>query len=285
MLAILFALLLGPGAGHLLLGRTLRGLLWAAAVWAFLLGGFWVTPWLFAVGLALVIANVLDAGLVRARERGVPAWLPALALCLLLVVAQQALRIGIRAYHVETFKIPSGAMLPTIEIGDHVAVRKVSGQARRGEIVVFIYPLDPRKDFIKRVVAVGGDRIELRGRELWLNGKPIPRRELSVACSYAEAEEGSAEGEQRPCVAVEEELEGRRYRVIYNAYQSTDPGRREVLVPADHVFVVGDNRDNSHDSRFWGTVPLANVKGRAEKVIWSSGPQGVRWDRVNLRLR
>jgi signal peptidase I len=185
----------------------------------------------------------------------------------------------LRLFVVEAFRIPAGSMIPTLLVGDHIFVSKTGYTPRRGDVVVFAYPEDETKDFIKRIVALGGDTIEVRDNQIHLNGKPIPRRRLPGACTYEEADEESGQVEQRPCVAYEERLDENRFTVIQDADPVALPPPPMVKVPAGHVFVMGDNRDNSHDSRFWGGVPVANIKGKASVIWWSSGPGGTRGDR------
>jgi signal peptidase I len=200
----------------------------------------------------------------------------------------------LRAFVVEAFKIPSGSMIPTLEVGDHIFVNKfIYGlripwthlkflemrKPRRGEVIVFVYPQDESKDFIKRIIAVEGDTIAVDHNRVILNGKPIQRKELPGPCAYPDAEEGSSHWERRTCSAFMEELDGIQYRVIQDSVH-TAGDRQPIHIPPGHVFVMGDNRDNSHDSRFWGTVPDANIKGKAMIIWWSSGdPDGVRWRR------
>jgi signal peptidase I len=134
------------------------------------------------------------------------------------------------------------------------------------------------------VVAVGGDTIEVRDNQLILNGQPVPRVHVDEPCEYQDYMEDMERWETRPCEAWDETLDGRTYRVIFDrngGLHSTRP----MTVPPDSYFVLGDNRDNSHDSRFWGFVPQALIKGVGRKVWWSSGPDGIRWDRVERRIR
>src|SRR5262249_15511301 len=129
---------------------------------------------------------------------------------------------------VEAFKIPTGSMIPTLEIGDHIFVNKFIYDFRkphRGDVIVFKWPPDPSQDYIKRVVGVEGDRVEVRGGRVWVNGT------------------SSGEGTCPP-----------------SARWGCDG---PTIVPKDHLFVMGDNRDDSSDSRFWGFVPLGLIKGEA----------------------
>jgi len=200
----------------------------------------------------------------------------------------------LRAFVVEAFKIPSGSMIPTLEVGDHIFVNKfVYGlrvpltnykfiqvrKARRGEVIVFVFPKDESKDFIKRVVAIEGDTVAMRQNVIQINGRPIKRRALPGPCTYTDAEEGSDQGYPKPCTAYEEELDNTTFRVIQDR-NGFPMDREPKKVPADHVFVMGDNRDNSHDSRFWGPVPDSHIKGKAMIIWWASGePDGIRWRR------
>jgi signal peptidase I len=180
------------------------------------------------------------------------------------------LALVIRMFIVQAFKIPSGSMLPTLQIGDHILVNKFVYGARieipltqvsvgqlpgirephPGDVVVFIWPKDRSKDFIKRVIATAGQTVEVRSKQVFINGKAWD----DPHATYAPAHGGPASGEN------------------YGPY----------TVPPSTVFVMGDNRDQSYDSRFWGPVPLADIKGQAIIIYWSwDGPdRWVRWDRI-----
>jgi len=178
----------------------------------------------------------------------------------------------IRTFIIQAFKIPSGSMKPTLQIGDHILVNKFSygvkvplmrktlipvGDPERGDIVVFIYPVDRSKDFIKRVIAVAGDTVELRNKEIFLNGKPFK----------------DSHG-----VYVDER--------IYPASMQPRDNFGPVRVPEGSIFVMGDNRDQSLDSRFWGFVDLKDVMGKAFIIYWSKNGEdnSVRWDRLGHLL-
>jgi len=178
----------------------------------------------------------------------------------------------IRTFIIQAFKIPSGSMKPTLQIGDHILVTKFIygikipiirktlasiSEPKRGDMVVFIYPEDRSKDFVKRVIGIGGDNIEIRNKKIYLNGLP--------------------------------------YKDNYGAY--TDdmiiPGVAQprdnfgpVTVPPGSVFVMGDNRDQSYDSRFWGFVDLRDVLGKAFIIYWSwnNDEHNVRWSRLGNLL-
>ncbi len=180
------------------------------------------------------------------------------------------LALVIRMFVVQAFKIPSGSMLPTLQIGDHILVNKfIYGarieipltqvslgqlpgirQPRPGDVVVFIWPKDRSKDFIKRVIATAGQTIEVKQKQVYIDGKPWDDPHATFTPSHG----GPASGEN------------------YGPF----------TVPPGTVFVMGDNRDQSYDSRFWGPVPLADIKGQAIIIYWSwDGPdRWVRWDRI-----
>lgn len=184
----------------------------------------------------------------------------------------------VRSFVVEPFNIPSGSMIPTLAINDFVAVSKFSyglrtpvgeykffdtGKPRHGDVMVFRFPQDPSVHFIKRVVGLPGDRVAMRAGELWLNGKKVP----------VEVKREWTEGGLHHVVAVEN-LAGKRHLIQrmapINPYTGSPEWRHqdgEWVIPAGSYFVMGDNRDNSNDSRFWGTVPEKLVEGRAF-AIW-----------------
>jgi signal peptidase I len=203
--------------------------------------------------------------------------------------------LAFRTFLYEAVYIPSGSMIPTLQIGDYVVVEKWAYGARlpftsaaqvmwssprRGDIVVLLAPPgNPRNDdLIKRVVAVAGDTVEVRDGALWLNGKPVPRRPLPGPCRYQNKLEGGPWREEA-CTAAEEQLDGHRYLTYCT------PGQEcgdipPTVVPKGSVFLVGDHRDHSADSRVFGPVPVDRIKGRAWNALFSWGPGGLRTDRM-----
>jgi signal peptidase I len=166
------------------------------------------------------------------------------------------LAILIRALLVQAFKIPSSSMEPTLLVGDHILVSKfIYGiripftdarwphfkDPKQGDVIVFIYPEDRTKDFIKRVIAVGGDTVEVRDKHVFVNGKEVA---IPQARNLT--------------------------KVILPRYENPRDNYGPVTVPKDHLFVMGDNRDFSQDSRFWGFVPVKDVKGEAFLIYYSS---------------
>ena len=195
----------------------------------------------------------------------------------------------LRSFVVEPFRIPSGSMLPTLENGDLILVNKYDygirlpvidqkildlGTPQRGDVVVFRYPVDPSVDYIKRVVGVPGDVIEYHNKVLSINGTPVPR---SRDGDYYEPDRASYVGQ------YQEQLGDVSHRIVLNtqAPQGLMPITRfpdfeachylpdgiRCTVPDGHYFMMGDNRDNSLDSRYWGFVPDRNIVGRAF-FIW-----------------
>ncbi|HEX2569832.1 MAG TPA: signal peptidase I [Polyangia bacterium] len=204
----------------------------------------------------------------------------------------------LRSFVVEAFRIPSGSMIPTLQVGDHIFVNKFIYGVRipftdykfgmgvrkpeRGEVIVFKFPKDPDKDFIKRIVAVEGDTVEIRNNVVYINGQAVEHeRVTSHPCEYDDKiDEESDHWQHRQCVAYNETLDQHRFTAIYN-YGEGVRSWSPVKVPPGHVFVMGDNRDNSHDSRYWGFVPFELIKGKAMVVWWSSGqPEGIRIKRM-----
>ena len=234
----------------------------------------------------------------------------------------------LRTSVVEAFQIPSGSMLPTIEVGDHIFVNKfIYGirvpfttfkffqwrQPKRGEVIVFIHPDNSGKDLIKRVVAVEGDAVEVRRGVLLVNGEPVMHH-LVGDYSYSDVNEQTDTWSRHTGVAEEEIFGGHSFRTLHapglrrelsdfppgpgmcvtarmRSRRLDDPGLRPspsgsgCVIQPGYVFVMGDNRDNSDDSRFWGAVPLGNIKGQALVVWWSAGgPDGIRWKRLGHLL-
>jgi signal peptidase I len=194
----------------------------------------------------------------------------------------------LRSFLFEPFRIPSGSMIPTLEIGDLILVNKFDygirlpvinrkvievGSPQRGDVMVFRFPLQPQQDYIKRVIGLPGDRIEYADKRLTINGTAVPLQPLpryadeSTLQSYAQFSEQLGAKWHRVIVA-----DGAGF--LMRALQHTHPeacqyGANSVVctVPSGHYFVMGDNRDNSEDSRFWGFVPDENIVGRAF-LVW-----------------
>jgi signal peptidase I len=305
----------------------------------------------------VVLDELVDEHLAFARKSTVREYVEAIGTAVLIALF-------LRAFVIEAFKIPSGSMIPTMEIGDHIFVNKFLYGLRipftktrffewrkpePSEVIVFIYPCDPAKDFIKRIVAVEGDTVEVRCDILYVNGKAVPVDPTNdEQCSYWDKDDtDGGEWRRQRCASYREtlngvahttynqpsrlaldldrrdQLKGRyanlmgrhdfpgdfppacpdsdgeeppsskehdrlRWTVEESAPENTEyPGpcapQRRYVVPEGHVFVMGDNRDNSSDSRAWGPVPLENIKGKALFIWWSAKPEpqgGIQWERL-----
>ena len=320
---VLAALFLGGiGVGLAFVGRPWRGATWCAALFATVIATGVITPWFIYVVGVVLLASLVDTVWQAARadatlQFGLAPWL-----CLAGTVA---VAFGVRAVVVEAYRLPSSSMEPTIVIGDHVFVDKLSKHFRspeRGDVAVFVSPCDPRRDWIKRIVGLPGDTIEVRCHVLYVNGTAVPDELVAGTCSYDDRIEGSP-WEARSCSRYRETLGDHTYEVFHDAERpdhdhhgdhvadardfprdghpppscaaepdgvampdvalgtlvagspaSDDPCAPHLryVVPADEVFVLGDNRANSNDSRVFGGVPISAIKGRATG-IWLPGHQ------------
>ena len=267
--------------------------------------------------------------------------------------------LAMRFFAIEAFKIPSSSMYPTLEIGDHIFVNKFMYGLRipgtqtkilpfrspaRGDVVVFVQPCQPDRDYIKRIVALANDTVEVRCNVVYVNGTAIPSKLVDRTCEYEDYDEITHKWPMRTCSLYSETVHGNTYGVFHDAdrpvrdehpevgslhaggdrdfpnlngallppscstnpdgeplvARNQKPGRLEgsildrpscapqvhYVVPEGHVFVMGDNRANSNDSRYWGSVPIENIKGKA-LFIWLSYRTwsltdwgGIRFDRV-----
>jgi signal peptidase I len=180
------------------------------------------------------------------------------------IIIALVLALFIRTFVIQAFKIPSGSMIPTLLIGDHILVSKfiygiknpITGstwieikQPQREDVIVFKYPVNPKQDFIKRVIGVAGDRIKIVDKNLYVND----------------------------ALLVLPQTQHEDPNILPKSVSPRD-NFGPVTVPPDTLFVMGDNRDNSHDSRFWKFVKLKNVKGKALILYWS-------WDKENFSVR
>jgi len=207
------------------------------------------------------------------------------------IIVAMLLAFAIRVFVVQAFKIPSGSMIPTLQIGDHILVSKLSyglqwptdckvlwsfppvncytsetivtfGKPQRGDIIVFRFPEDEEKDFIKRIVGLPGDTVQLKNKVVLVNGQPLDDKAFT----------------QRIDPGV---IDG-----TINPRDNFGP----VTVPDGSYFVMGDNRDQSLDSRFWGYVREEKIRGRAFRIYWSWNGQGnwtewVRWERFGKAIQ
>lgn len=188
------------------------------------------------------------------------------------IIVALILALIIRTFVVQAFKIPSSSMEPTLEVGDHLLVSKFiygvrnpfTGEVwidirdpRRYDVVVFRYPRDPRQDYIKRVIGLPGETVEIRDKTVYIDGRRVDDP-----------------------------------RAVFRDDEILPPSRQPrdnfgpMTVGPDELFVMGDNRDNSHDSRYWGMVDQGDLRGKAFILYWSWDQEeiGVRWNRLGQRI-
>jgi len=200
------------------------------------------------------------------------------------IVIAVILALFVRTFVVQAFKIPSGSMEDNLLIGDHLLVNKfIFGGAptaleravlpvrdiRRGDVIVFKFPKEPDRDFIKRVIALPGETVELRRKAVYVNGQPVDESAFHLKFTSPVPPEGGAQRDK---------------------VDTFGP----VTVPAGHLFMMGDNRDDSYDSRYWNFLPLTYVKGRAINIYFSYDPAqpgaaavvtSIRWRRLFRQVR
>ena len=199
----------------------------------------------------------------------------------------------LRAFIAEPFRIPSGSMMPTLLPGDFILVNKYTygvrlpvtnykmidmGEPQRGDIAVFRFPKNLSLDYIKRIVGLPGDKIAYRDKQIFINGEPVPQEWLG---RY------TGPGKDLPTAGNSlhiEQLDDVRHKILLRNSQPAIDG--QYTVPRGHYFVIGDNRDNSNDSRFWGFVPEENLIGEAIMIWmnWDPVHNTVRWDRIGSSI-
>jgi signal peptidase I len=199
----------------------------------------------------------------------------------------------LRSFVMEPFRIPSGSMMPTLLVGDFILVNKFAfglrlpvlntkvidlGEPQRGDVVVFRYPKDPGVDYIKRVVGLPGDRIGYFNKVVYINGQAAGQVPDGVYMGTGSGVSMSGASRRR------EQLGDVQHDILV---MPRTPGLEgEFVVSKGEYFVMGDNRDNSNDSRYWGTVPEANLVGKAFRIWmnWDSANGGVDLDRIGRKI-
>lgn len=191
----------------------------------------------------------------------------------------------LRSFLAEPFRIPSSSMEPTLEEGDFILVNKYTygirlpvldrkvievGEPAHGDVVVFRFPADPRQDYIKRIVGLPGDEVSYYQKQLYINGEPVEEEQLGPVATETGLD----------AMAYRERI-GDEWHAMLKMPERHDPREGSITVPEGYYFVMGDNRDNSNDSRSWGFVPEQNLVGRAF-FIWMNWRIGdwPEWDRI-----
>ncbi len=253
---------------------------------------------------ALHVASAVEAFIQLRRRRSTPLPHPVKYGVGVIVVSSIAMGF-VSQVMLQAFRIPASSMVPTVAIGDHVFVNKLARTATHGDVIVFAQPCNPKRDYIKRVIALAGDTVEVRCKKLFLNGKEVREELVDANGSYADNYDGT--WTTTTAALYRSTLGGRSFELFHSA-ESTNgdfPGaelpncvvdgqppnsaqhdgtlvvtktgataceqQSHFVVPADSVFVMGDNRENSNDSRYWGVVPVGNIKGRAVGIHWPLG--------------
>lgn len=299
--AFIVLLIFGPMIGMFYLGRGRLGLTYLAldiialAALIFLpqalLAGMKITAAWGVLGLVLRLIGLIHATLIAKRNSiGVPnSWFARWYMLLLFLILPIAVAISLKSFVLQAFNIPAASMLPTLRVGDHIFVSKFSyGYSRyslpgslplidgrilatppkRGDIAVFRLPSDPRTDYIKRVIGLPGDEVQLREGRPYLNGQIIPRKQretITVRNQFGRPT-------QVP-VFIETLPNGRAYPIIEFSDDGPLDNTGTYTVPPGHYFMMGDNRDNSQDSRVLhevGYIPAENFVGKAWFRFWNS---------------
>ena len=212
----------------------------------------------------------------------------------------------LRSFLYEPFRIPSGSLKPTLEIGDFILVNKFDygirlpvthqklyaiGEPKRGDIIVFRFPLNPSIDFIKRVIGVPGDHIRYSDKILYINGKKIPQEFIKNNSDIDD------DGVSHTMIEKQEDLLGVKHAIYQvkndtsnsntsNSNTSNTINTINTIVPENQYFVMGDNRDKSADSRYWGFVPEENIVGKANLIwmSWDKSHYTIRWHRIGKMI-
>jgi signal peptidase I len=307
-----------PGFGQAVANRTRRGVVWAVACLLVLVSDVWIPMMGFAT-LALHLAAAIDAAWCLRTTTTAPEWIRP-STYIVGGIGFAPVLVGLM--FVRLFKVPSSSMYPTLHIGDHVAIDTLTpwySPIARGDVIVHAYPCDRHRDYLKRVVAVAGDTVEVRCNVVYVNGVALANSLVDANHTYEDYDERNDRWFQRPCSMYRETEDGHTYDVFHDADRpdrdrkhdfgdgdSRDfPRRGEMpgcdraddgnlhaardlgtivvtkadagpcepqahyVVPPHAVFVLGDNRNNSNDSRVWGSVDVSAITGRVWRIWWA----------------
>jgi signal peptidase I len=198
----------------------------------------------------------------------------------------------VRSFLAEPFRIPSSSMMPNLQDGDFILVNKFTyglrlpvldtkivefGLPERGDVVVFRYPVNPKENYIKRVIGLPGDEVVYSNKTVYINGELQPQERVGRFIGVGAAREMDGADHLR------ETLGEREHDILMRPNQLGRQGEGRWVVPEGHYFVMGDNRDNSLDSRAWGFVPERNLVGRAF-LIWMSWDSGIEFSRIGKSI-
>ena len=268
------------GAGHVVMGHTRKGGIWFAI--SMLLYGAFVASLVFGaiyltwLSLALLVCLRI-AAIVDTMRISVPTVAPrnlTIALIVVGIIGISVISGLIGTYFAQAYQMPTPSMSPSLEVGDRFLSSSVIGKLERGQVIVFRYPPNPASASVQRIIALPGDTVEIRSGSLTLNGKPVERTLLDDSCGSQEME----------CTIWQETIDGNTYKTVIGDEASPFVlASREfgpVTVPDGHLFVLGDNRDNSADSRYWGYVPIDFVLAKPRMIYWPSSDSNTWWNRI-----
>lgn len=267
---------IAAGLGHLYIGEAKKGICLYIGGQILIIAGFFFLLYYppYGVLLSLIIGVsyflycLIDSFRLAGKSRSAYSmkrynkwYVYVIAGALAIVIIQPTVEGLVKSNIAQAFKIPSGAMLDTLQIGDHIICNKLlykTAEAARGDIIVFPFPKDRSISYIKRVVGLAGETIEIRNKQVFINGKLLDEPYTMTTTDRILSSETSPRDNFGP-----------------------------VDIPIDHVFVMGDNRDNSYDSRFWGYIKNSDIQGKAIYTYWSwdSDNSSVRWERVSKEIK
>lgn len=293
---VLILTYLFPGMGHIYCGKLIRGYILLIfpfviiAIFALVgvLNNFNGLLILVSILILYWVIMMVDAYLTakrykfeNAKDYNKPRYY--IGYCILLVLIL-LLMIQIRNKTIQAFSIPAGSMVPTLIVGDNIMVDKSyykNNDLKRGDLIVFKFPDDTQIAFIKRVIGLPGDKLNIKGRNIYINGKLSDQK-------YTGEYEYNYENELKTMDEYSVRMDDNSFKVIYD---SKVPEKSKfklsfpLVVPDNHFFSLGDNRDNSYDSRFWGFVPIENIIGRAKYIYLSYNDNDkIRWNRLGKQI-
>jgi signal peptidase I len=269
-----------PGVGHIVLGRWARGFTW----WFVILAVFLTLPVSHGAGLvatlALVVGATIDVLVIEARP--LQRALVMAAGVFSLVGLSAVVRGAVRELYLEPFRIPQASMFPTVWPEDYVFISKLPTSPTRGSVAVFRYPHDPSRLFIKRVIALPGESVRVFGGSVFIDGLRV-MSEPTGDCAWHKFDSKKNRIVEHHAECATETLGDSSYSIVRDSTRSQlhyPQHGSDFVVPADHFFVLGDNRDHSWDSREWGPVPMKNLVGKPIFRWLSFGRRGEwLWDR------
>jgi signal peptidase I len=286
------------GLGYVYCGRIVRGLVTAFICAIFLphiyygiiagfsqvnLGMIKAILVLSLISIIIWIAVIIDSFLIAKKSNPVyelkeyNRWYVYLIFYFLIISSARNLTSDMKANLIEAFRESTFSMYPAIEHHDCFLVNKKAYKKidpQRGDIIVFVYPEDRHVDYVKRVVAVAGDTVEMKNNQLIVNGEQLEKVQLYTA-TYADKDANNNDVNVDGTIFVEKNHEAKYEIFLMDTYGSVKskkwrPDFPETKIPKNHCFVLGDNRNLSRDSRDYGSIPLSTVKGRAEYLYWPS---------------